>query len=421
VLESAGVASGVGGAASWACRLCGALLGRLFVDLGTSPLANSYVSEADRGRAEVFYPLRAFVCVRCLLVQLPVLVAAATIFDDYAYFSSYSDLWVEHARRYVEAMIDGFGFDHSSRVVELGSNDGYLLQFFVRRGVPCVGVEPARNVAAAARARGVPTEVAYFGSSVADRLRRDGAADLVVANNVLAHVPDLHDFVDGVRRLLAPEGIVTMEFPHVLRLIEQGQFDTIYHEHLSYFSLFTVERLFGEHGLALFDVEELPTHGGSLRIYAAHTGRRQESEHLAELRRLEHDAALDRLDGYVGFEDVVRRVKRDLLEFLVQAKRDGKTIVGYGAAAKGTTLLNYCGIGTDLLDYVVDRNPQKQGRFMPGSGVPILDPSAVRETKPDLLLILPWNIADEIEQQMSDVREWGCRFVVPIPEVRVVD
>jgi SAM-dependent methyltransferase len=403
------------------CRLCRSALERTFVDLGLSPLANSYLSLADLAREEVFYPLKVFVCENCLLVQLPVAAAPEAIFDEYAYFSSYSDSWVEHARRYVDTVSERFEFDGGSRVVELASNDGYLLQFFVERGVPCVGVEPSANVAQAAIERGIPTQIAFFGAEVADVLREEGgAADLVIGNNVLAHVPDLHDFVEGISRLLGPDGVATLEFPHVLRLIAERQFDTIYHEHFSYFSLFAVERAFGEHGLSLFDVEELPTHGGSLRIYAAPTGTREPSGRLLELREREHAQALDRIEGYLGFEAAVQSVKHDLLRFLLKAKQERMSVVGYGAAAKGNTLLNYCGVRSDFLDYVVDRSPHKQGRFLPGSRIPIRPPDAVRETKPDLLLILPWNIVDEIVEQMSDVRTWGCRFVVPIPEVLVL-
>ncbi|MDX6482999.1 MAG: hypothetical protein QOE95_770, partial [Gaiellaceae bacterium] len=325
---------------------------------------------------------------------------------------------------YAEATVERFGLDDSSRVVEIASNDGYLLRFFVDRGIAATGVEPSANVAAAAAARGIPTIVDFFGQTLANRIvGEQGPADLVVGNNVLAHVPDLHDFVEGVRHLLAADGVVTMEFPHVLRLIGEKQFDTIYHEHFSYLSLHVVERLFGEHGLRLFDLEELSTHGGSLRIYACHADadRDGESASLAAVRLAEHEAALDRITGYDGFEQAVRQVKRDLLSFLLDAKREGKSIVGYGAAAKGNTLLNYCGIRSDFLDYVVDRNPHKQGCFLPGTHLEVLPPDQIRLTRPDLILVLSWNLADEIAQQMRDVRDWGCRLVVPIPEVRVLD
>jgi SAM-dependent methyltransferase len=410
----------MGNGSSPPCRLCGSALERTFVDLGLSPLANSYLEAEDLLRGETFYPLRVFVCDQCLLVQLPVFAAPDAIFDEYAYFSSVSDSWVEHARRYVEATVPRFDLDAGSRIVEIASNDGYLLQFFVERGIPALGVEPSANVAAAAVQRGIPTVVEFFGAELGERLAAErGAADLVIGNNVLAHVPDLHDFVEGLRRLLAPAGVATMEFPHLLRLIRETQFDTIYHEHFSYLSLHVVERLFGEHGLRLFDVEELSTHGGSLRIYAC-ADDRPESEALERVREAERGAALDRLDGYEGFEEAVRGVKRGLLAFLAEEKRLGRSVVGYGAAAKGNTLLNYCGIRSDFLDYVVDRSPHKQGRFLPGTRLPILDPDEVRRTRPDVLLVLPWNLADEVAEQMRDVREWGCRLVVPIPEVRVL-
>ncbi|MDQ4082168.1 MAG: class I SAM-dependent methyltransferase [Actinomycetota bacterium] len=405
------------------CRLCAAPLRIPFVDLGLSPLANAYLSADDLEREETFYPLRVYVCERCLLVQLPVFARPEEIFGDYAYFSSYSDSWLEHARRYAEAASTRFGLDRTSQVVEVASNDGYLLQYFRAHGIPVLGVEPARNVAAAAEERGIPTVVEFFGAELADGLVRDGhAADLVVANNVLAHVPDVHDFVEGVSRVLKPAGIVTMEFPHLLRLLAERQFDTIYHEHFSYFTLLVVEHLFAEHGLRLFDVEEVPTHGGSLRIYATHAGASPEpTARLRDVRRREQEAGLDRVEGYLGFEEAVRAVKRDLLGFLIEAKRDGRSVVAYGAAAKGNTLLNYCGIRADFVDYVVDRSPHKQGLFLPGTRLPIVPPERTRETRPDFLLILPWNLKEEIIEQMSYVRAWGCRFVVPVPEVALVD
>jgi SAM-dependent methyltransferase len=404
-----------------ACRLCGAELRLTFADLGVSPLANALLEPGDLGRGEVFYPLHAYVCGGCLLVQLPVWEAPEGIFSEYAYFSSVSDSWVEHARRYVESVVARFGLDERSLVLEIASNDGYLLQFVAERAIPALGVEPAANVAAAAVARGIETVVAFFDARLAEELRRErGPADLVVGNNVLAHVPDVHSFVEGLRIVLGPSGVVTMEFPHLLRLIEERQFDTIYHEHFSYFSLLVVERLFGEHGLAVFDVEELPTHGGSLRIYSAVDGRAMEPA-VAELRERELAAGLGRVETYREFDAVVRAAKRDLLEFLIGVKREGKSIVAYGAAAKGVTLLNYCGIGTDVLDYVVDRSPHKQGRFLPGTRLPIHPPERVRETRPDLLLILPWNLRDEIVEQMAWARDLGCRFVIPIPRVEVLE
>jgi SAM-dependent methyltransferase len=415
-------ASALEDAAPHACRICSAPLKHTFVDLGASPLANSYLEPAQLAQGEMFYPLHVRVCEQCLFVQLPEIASPTEIFSDYAYFSSYSDTWVEHARRYVDLVADRFRFDTSTQVVEVASNDGYLLQFFQARGVPVLGVEPARNVAAAAEERGITTVVDFFGQRLAERLTHEGyAADLVVGNNVLAHVPDAHDFVEGLRRLLKPEGVITMEFPHLLRLVEERQFDTIYHEHFSYFSLLSAERLFAAHHLVLFDVEELPTHGGSLRIYAAHEdGPHRPGERVAEIHAKEQRAALDELATYLRFGEAARAAKRELLAFLVDAKRSEKHIVAYGAAAKGVTLLNFCGIGSDFIDYVVDRSPHKQGRFLPGVRLPIHNPEHTRQTRPELLLILPWNLAEEISEQMAFVREWGCELVVPIPEVAVV-
>ena len=403
-----------------ACRLCGAPLRVSFADLGVSPIANDYVDDA--AAPERFYPLHAYVCDSCLMVQLGTIVDAEHIFrDDYAYFSSYSDTWVEHARRYVEMMLERFGYDADSNVVEVASNDGYLLQFFVQHDVPVLGVEPTAGTAAVAEERGVPTRVEFFGSDFAAQLVEEGhAADLVIGNNVLAHVPPVHDFVEGLRVILKPGGVVTMEFPHLLRLIEKREFDTIYHEHYSYWSLHVVERLFAEHGLELFDVEELRSHGGSLRIFARHAGNGTGAA-VDELKGRERAAGLDRLETYTAFGDAVREVKRNLLEFLIGAKREGKTIAAYGAAAKGTTLLNYCGVRSDFVDYVLDRNPHKQGTFLPGVRIPIRAPEHAVETRPDYLLILVWNLTDEIVEQMSHIREWGGRFVIPIPELRVIE
>jgi SAM-dependent methyltransferase len=404
------------------CRLCGAPLRVSFADLGVSPIANDYVE--DPAAAEQFYPLHAFVCDSCLMVQLGTIVDAEHIFrDDYAYFSSYSDTWVEHARRYVEMMRERFGYDAESKVVEVASNDGYLLQFFVQHGVPVLGVDPTAGTAAAAEERGVPTRVEFFGSELAAQLVEEGhAADLVIGNNVLAHVPPVHDFVEGLRVILKPGGVVTMEFPHLLRLIEKREFDTIYHEHYSYWSLLVVERLFAEHGLELFDVEELRSHGGSLRIFARHAGSDGAVEpSVAELKERERAAGLDRLETYTAFGEAMREVKQNLLEFLIGAKREGKTVAAYGAAAKGTTLLNYCGVRPDFVDFVLDRNPHKQGTLLPGVRIPIHAPEHAEETKPDYLLILVWNLADEIVEQMGHIREWGGRFVVPIPELRVLE
>jgi SAM-dependent methyltransferase len=404
------------------CRFCRAPLSRTFVDLGMSPLCESYVPPERLDAMEPFYPLHARICEKCLLVQLPELVAPEAIFTEYAYFSSYSDSWVEHARRYAEAMIERYGLGETSLVVELASNDGYLLQHFVERGVRVLGVEPARNVAKAAQARGIPSLSVFFGAAAAhDIVGSTGRADLVPANNVLAHVPDINDFVAGIAILLAPGGVATLEFPHILRLIEGNQFDTIYHEHYSYLSLVTVERIFAAHGLRVVDVEELPTHGGSLRVHARHAGDETEpvSGRVGALRALERERGLDRVEGYEGFGARVEALKRDLLEFLIGARREGRVVAGYGAPGKGNTLLNYCGIRTDLLEYTVDRNPYKQGMALPGTHIPIEPPERLAETRPDDILILPWNLRAEIVEQLSYAREWGARFVVPIPAVEV--
>jgi len=372
---------------------------------------------------ERFYPLHAWVCGECFLVQLEQYVAPDEIFSDYAYFSSYSDSWVDHARRYCEDMSHRFGIGPASLVMEIASNDGYLLQHFVRMGVPCRGIEPAANVAEAAVAKGIPTTVRFFGRETARGLAHEhGKPDLLLGNNVLAHVPDINDFVAGMKLLLRSSGVITMEFPHLQRLMDENQFDTIYHEHFSYLSLGTVRRIFDHHGLEVFDVEELPTHGGSLRIFAQHnTGERPEvTPRVEALLDREIAAGLARLDTYSRFEAQVQETKRALLEFLVKAKRSGKKVVGYGAPGKGNTLLNYCGIRQDFLDFTVDRSPHKQGRYTPGTHIPILDPAAIREAKPDYILILPWNLRDEIATQNAYVSEWGGRFVVPIPTVRVL-
>jgi SAM-dependent methyltransferase len=404
------------------CRFCHAPLSRTFVDLGMSPLCESYVPPERLDAMEPFYPLHVRICERCRLVQLPEYVAPDAIFTEYAYFSAYSDSWVEHARRYADAMIGRYGLGPEHLVVELASNDGYLLQHFVERGMRVLGVEPARNVAAAAEKRGVPSLSVFFGAQAArDIVASTGHADLVPANNVLAHVPDINDFVAGLRLLLAPKGVATLEFPHILRLIEGNQFDTIYHEHYSYLSLGTVEQIFAAHDLKLVDVEELPTHGGSLRVYARRAGDDSEpvSERVAALLALEAEHGLDRVEGYDGFGPRVEALKRDLLEFLIGARREGKRVAGYGAPGKGNTLLNYCGIRADLVEYTVDRNPYKQGMALPGTHIPIHRPERLAETRPDYILILPWNLRDEIAAQLSPAREWGARFVVPIPAVEV--
>jgi SAM-dependent methyltransferase len=404
------------------CRACNEKIKHLFVSLGSSPLANVYLTQNQLHREEHFYPLDVYLCHRCFLVQLPEFESPETIFDGYAYFSSYSDTWLNHAQDYVINMIDRFGIDKEHFVVEIGSNDGYLLKFFAEEAIPVLGIEPARTVAKAAQEKGIPTKTAFFGRQCAEQLSIEGRrADLLLGNNVLAHVPDLNGFVEGLRILLAPKGLITMEFPHLLRLMEGTQFDTIYHEHFSYFSFLTVEKLFSTHGLIIFDVDELKTHGGSLRIYARHDddGTKPVMHSVHELRQVETDRGLADVGHYLDFAEKVKAVKRDLLDFLIRAKREGKSIVGYGAPAKGNTLLNYCGIRTDFIDYTVDRNPHKQQRFLPGSHIPIKSPEELPKTKPDYVLILPWNLADEITAQMSMIRNWGGKFVIPIPEPRV--
>ena len=405
------------------CRFCETPLEHSFCDLGMSPLSNSYLEAEALGGMEAFYPLHAFVCHNCFLVQLGEFESPSRIFGDYAYFSSYSESWLRHAREYTEMIVARLGLGPESQVLEVASNDGYLLRNFVERGIPALGIEPAANVARVAKENGVPTLVRFFGTETARELVERGLqADLVAGNNVLAHVPALNDFVAGLKMVIKPRGIVTLEFPHLLRLIEENQFDTIYHEHFSYFSLFTLEKVFAAHGLTLFDVEELPTHGGSLRVYLRHA----EAAELAvtpaveELRRREEESGLARLDTYRAFDEKVRTTKRALLQFLVRVKEEGKRIVGYGAAAKGNTLLNYCGIRSDFVDYVVDRSPHKQGRFLPGTHIPIHAPEMIAETRPDFVLILPWNLRQEIQSQMDEIAEWGGKFVVPIPRVEVL-
>jgi hypothetical protein len=404
------------------CRFCDGVLQDVFLDLGLSPLANSYVSPDRLATGEMFFPLKVYVCRDCLLVQLEVFETPENIFTDYAYFSSYSDSWLEHARRYSESVIERFGITANSFVVEIASNDGYLLRNFTARNIPVLGIEPAANVAQAAIAKGIPTLSRFFGRDLAkELLKTRQPADLIAGNNVLAHVPQLNDFVAGLKFLLNAQGVITMEFPHLLRLMESNQFDTIYHEHYSYFSFFAVRQVFAAQDLTIFNVDELPTHGGSLRIYARHVSDSSKpcTARVADLEAREAALGLNRLDGYAGFASRVIDVKAKLLSFLVEARREGKRVAAYGAAAKGNTLLNYCGVRTDFIEYVVDRSPEKQGKYLPGTRIPIRDPEHVRETRPDYLLILPWNIKDEVMKQMAYVRSWGGKFVVPIPEVTV--
>jgi len=372
---------------------------------------------------ERFYPLHVYVCDNCFLVQLLEYVSPDRIFSDYAYFSSYSDSWLKHAQNYAEMAIARFELDSKSQVVEIASNDGYLLQYFVQRGIPVLGVEPAANVAAVAEHKGIPSVVKFFGEQTARELVSERKqADLLLGNNVLAHVPDINDFVTGLKVVLKSGGVITMEFPHLMRLIEENQFDTIYHEYFSYLSFITVEKIFFAHGLTLFDVDEIPTHGGSLRIYARHYGDTSKpvKENVFQLRDREEKAGFTCLRSYFSFTEKVKETKRKFLDFLIQAKRERRSIVGYGAPGKGNTLLNYCGIRTDFLEYVVDRSPHKQGKFLPGTHIPIHHPDRIKETKPEYVLILPWNLKSEVMEQNSYIREWGGKFVVPIPEVTVL-
>ncbi len=405
------------------CRLCGEGLKHSFVDLGMSPLCESFLLPEQLDSMEPYFPLHVLVCDRCLLVQLKEYVSPDNIFSEYAYFSSFSTSWVAHAKAYCEMITKRLRLGPESLVVELACNDGYLLQHFLPLGVPVLGIEPAANVAKSAIEKGIPTQVDFFGVRVAEELVASGKrADLIVGNNVLAHVPDLNDFVGGMVRLLKPEGVITLEFPHLERLIAENQFDTIYHEHFSYFSFVTIEHMAALHGLKLIDVEEIPTHGGSLRIYLAH----QASSHVpaqsvADLLDREERLGYRDIAAYTTFAEQVKRTKRKLLSFLIAAKDEGKTICGYGAPGKGNTLLNYCGIGPDFLEFTVDRNPYKHGRFTPGMHIPICPVEAIDTFKPDYVLILPWNLKTEIVQQMRHIRDWGGKFIVPIPEVTVLD
>ncbi|CAN5644289.1 class I SAM-dependent methyltransferase [soil metagenome] len=406
------------------CRFCGATLRHTFVDLGMSPLCESYLTADQLNQVEPFYPLHVYVCEQCFLVQIEEYVSPAHIFTEYAYFSSYADTWLQHAKAYTELVTERFGLDAESQVVEVASNDGYLLQYFVAKGIPALGIEPAANVAKVAIAHDVPTRVEFFGAAYAHTLAAEGMqADLLLGNNVLAQVPDLNDFVAGLQILLKPQGVITIEFPHLMRLMAGNQFDTIYHEHFSYFSFITAEKIFAAHGLTIFDVEELSTHGGSLRIYARHQAdaTKPVGPRVCDLRQREVEAGFMGVACYTAFDEQVKATKRNLLSFLIQAKAAGKQIVGYGAPGKGNTLLNYCGIRSDFLDYTVDRNPYKQGKFLPGTHIPIHHPDKIRETKPDYVLILPWNFKDEIRCQMAYIHEWGAQLVAPIPSVMVVE
>lgn len=405
------------------CRFCGVPLEHEFVNLGLSPISNAFVNPNQANEKEPLYPLHAFVCSECFLVQLEEFQSPDEIFSDYVYFSSYSDSWLAHAKRFVESAAERFKLDSDSLVMEVASNDGYLLQYFVERGVPVLGIEPASNVAEVARRAGVETIDEFFGVALAKRLRDNGrTCDLLVGNNVLAHVPDINDFVGGLKIVLGKNGVLSMEFPHLLKLIQQTQFDTIYHEHFSYLSLISVQRIFRHHGLEVFDVEELKTHGGSLRVFAQHPDGKQATTGAVErVLNDERQASLDSLSGYQNFAERVAKVKDDLLAFLEAARSDGKSVVGYGAPAKGNTLLNFCGIGPDSIQYTVDRSPYKQDHLLPGTHIPVHAPEHIAATKPDYVLILPWNLQDEIVQQMSHIKDWGGQCVVPIPELRILE
>jgi hypothetical protein len=405
------------------CRFCGADLQHTFVDLGMSPLCETYPAPADLNRGEIYFPLHVYVCSKCFLVQLEEYESPENIFSDYAYFSSYSESWLKHADTYCANMQSRFGLGEESFVVEVASNDGYLLQYFVRRNVPVLGIEPAANVAKVAIEEGIPTLVKFFGTQLAGDLVSEGrAADLVLGNNVLAQVPDLNDFVEGLKILLKPEGILTLEFPHLLRLMEHNEFDTIYHEHFSYFSLLTAVNLLEAHGLQVFDVEELVSHGGSLRVFACRAEAKTHplEQSVARVMEDEERAGLGAVDGYKNFAQRVKETKLALVEFLLKAAREGKSVAGYGAPGKSATLLHYCGIGKDLIEYTVDRNHHKQGRFLPGTHIPIHHPDHIQETKPDYVVILPWNLQSEIMKQLEFIREWGGQFVVPIPMATIL-
>jgi 2-polyprenyl-3-methyl-5-hydroxy-6-metoxy-1,4-benzoquinol methylase len=405
------------------CRFCGAPLQHSFCDLGMSPLSNAFIDGAHLHAPEMFFPLHARVCGECFLVQVPEFESPAKIFSDYAYFSSYSETWLKAAEIFADYAIQRFALNASSKVMEIASNDGYLLQYFKQKEIPVLGIEPAENVARVAQNQGIKTMVRFFGqNTAAELLSANEKADLLIGNNVVAHVPDLNDFVSGMRIVLKAHGVISLEFPHLMRLIEQNQFDTIYHEHFSYFSMLTIEKILARHGLKIFDVQELATHGGSLRVFSCNVDDdKKETPAVDDLRARELKSGLTKIATYLGFADKVKMTKRCLLDFLIKQKGHGKSIAAYGAPAKGNTLLNYCGIGTDFIDYTVDRSPHKQGKFLPGTHIPIYAPEKLGETKPDLVLIMPWNLKEEIIEQTAFIRAWGGRFVVPIPRVEVID
>ncbi len=406
------------------CRFCGDELSHEFADLGNAPPTNSFLRQEQLNEPEVFYPLKLFVCDKCFLVQIDEHKQSQEIFNnEYAYFSSYSKTWLENAKRYTDLMVRKFPLNQKSLIVEIASNDGYLLQYFKEKHMNVLGIEPTKNTAQTAKSKGIDTIEDFFGELLAQRLaRKDRKADLLVGNNVLAHVPDIHDFVKGLKILLKDDGIITMEFPHIMQLIEHNQFDTIYHEHFSYFSFMTVKSIFESHGLTIFDVDELPTHGGSLRIYARHEQNKKKgiSENVSALLEKERSKGMNKIDFYLNFQDQTNKVKNQFLKFLIEQNQIGKKISAYGAAAKGNTLLNYCGIKKDLISFVVDASPHKQGKFLPGSHVPVVDEGRIKAYQPDYVVILPWNIKDEIMTQLNYIREWGAMFVIAIPELQIL-
>ena len=405
------------------CRFCQKPLNSIFVDLGISPLSNAYIKKEMLDDLEKKYPLCVYVCDNCFLVQLPEFEKPENIFEDYAYFSSYSSTWLQHSENYVNMIINKFNFNERNFVVEIASNDGYLLQFFKKKNIPILGIEPAANIAKVAKEKGIPTITKFFGVDTANELKKEGKkADLIVGNNVLAHVPNINDFVKGMKILLNSTGIITLEFPHILQLIQKNQFDTIYHEHFSYFSLLTAKKIFSFHGFVIFDVEEIPTHGGSLRIYVKHS----ENENISIDKRVdillkkEKQYELDNISTYINFIKNVKSMKEKLCKFFNDAKNSGKKIVCYGAAAKGNTLLNYCNIGNNFIEYVVDQNPHKQGLFLPGTHIPIMNPDEIQKTKPDYLVIIPWNLKDEIIEQMKYIQNWGGKFMIPNSKIEII-
>jgi hypothetical protein len=422
ILENVAPAAEKNAASRAVCRFCGAELKHTVVDLGMSPLCESFLSLDQLNKMEGFYPLHVYVCDQCYLAQLQEYVSAADIFTEYAYFSSYATTMLEHAKKYTDQMVERFHLDQNCHVIEVASNDGYLLQYFVEKKIPVLGIEPAVNVAKVAVEKGVPTLVEFFGTECARRLASEGKyADLIAGNNVLSQVPNLNDFVEGLKIILKPQGVITIEFPHLMNLIEKKLFDTIYHEHFSYFSLTTSEKIFAAHGLTLFDIDEIANHGGSLRIYARHTADTSKpvSEKLLNFKRREEEAGITTMEYYANFSEQVKEAKRALLDLLIRLKREGKSIAGYGAPGKGNTLLNYCAIRTDFLDYTVDRNPYKHGKFLPGTHIPIYPPERIQETRPDYVMILPWNLKEEIMTQLSFIREWGGQFIIPIPQLEI--